>query len=1602
MALSTYVLTVDLVNFQAADVEGIAVGVAMAEPRLIFPIKENNSDTSPETLYPTTLSAVTDGTGQANFRLMPSAGTSDQSAVGNYIITIGSFTRTITMPASNAILSALGDAVDAGEIGTTVMDVRMLSLASDLSDAEAQTIHNKLKISAVEGGGTSIQYGTAFPATAESGELFLFSDDVASGLTWKDVDTSTNITAAEVGDVARYDGTNWVKVGNWRSVDLPVATTAVQGIVELATNTEIDTETGTGAKVPTISGLFRGIARKVKNASTTVRGIVQIARNEDVDSTETDTDRVLDVTKGKRLISRIATDVEANPAGTTDGGDLTKIDIDGTIYSVPATDGSSGGSPKTLHNDTAAVDHDRDNWRVVTLSSAPDEGSGLSIKMFSNSGPSIAALADFNAKEWLDLPVIDETGTDVTLEGTDQVLSFVIPKPPDSILDAIVTDRMAVCRYSDTSMGVMFTGTDDLELRITEYPAGGGAAQSAGASSFSELTGHIAAAQINDASVPGGKLTSNSVTATQIAANAVGNSELATSAVQNTNIAVGTITGNRIASGAITSTKLGAGSVNTSALGTSAVTDVKLANNAVVTSRISNLAVTSAKLATAVQNLINGALQKSGGTMTGKITLDGAPTANLHAASKKYVDDNAGTDSTARAAATAAQSTADAALPKAGGTMTGKITLDGVPTADLHAATKKYVDDNAGSGDGGGGGAIEVTPAGDALTLTSNTQSDVTTGAVEGPEMDDLSDLLFFSFSYDRLPSDTDNLFNSFYRKADIGADSANPRYLQTQGAGEADIAIYANDGKITFGPLSSSAYASGGTVTVYNTTGGKQGAFYLRLYLAAATMPDKPTAGTYNVDADTFSVTPNVWKIQASTVPAGQRLWAIEAPIDPANDSGVVVDLTDADRWGAVFPVTGEVGPAGSSTDATARASAAAAQAAADAAQSTADAALPKAGGTMTGKITLDGAPTANLHASTKKYVDDKTGTNLPKAGGTMTGKITLDGAPTANLHAATKKYVDDNAGSGGTTVEANPDGAAAGGDLTKIDIAGTIYDIPAGGGGGSGGSLPFATEIGRGNVDIEVVRQWYDTGIDIPDSVGDDEWWGVQVLGESNDPAHLFPASMVVGQTNVTVGALAAAGVSPFHNLSGFIFEAFSGSSDHSTRLGRTAEGDIVIASASTSLDPMPLVLWRINVGGGTAIEANPSEAADGGDLTKIEIDGTVYDIAAGGSGDGAEPTEVYDSGSFVTLTADTWIEATFSEAFTDTDQLIFVLQRRHGVSPLQGVAEALVDAPWKLIAESDSTSHATNADQVSTQFVIENLGALPSDAETGIAIRKRTDGSLGYLAKDSLPTSRVRIYKAPLGGGDGGEAYDDTALHDAIDALDVPEVVGDFVDADADNLAAGYGVYPSEDGTFSDSDFVLSGTTPAAGTNRFFIRTPKHASRYGARIVLNTTPPQVLPDNDPLSQEHLVKVASRPDDAQDGYDYFFIGFIHDDAPIQDANANTFKLQVAPVTRQEIINIGYWQDGNRTPNVAPTTKSIATVRAGELFPIVFPARARPRNLHFALAARYEITALYIAGSSALTDFSKVAESRLANFWHSSRIQSTGEVSCLIRIEET
>jgi hypothetical protein len=74
----------------------------------------------------------------------------------------------------------------------------------------------------------------------------------------------------------------------------------------------------------------------------------------------------------------------------------------------------------------------------------------------------------------------------------------------------------------------------------------------------------------------------------------------------------------------------------------------------------------------------------------------------------------------------------------------------------------------------------------------------------------------------------------------------------------------------------------------------------------------------------------------------------------------------------------------------------------------------VSKAGGTMTGALTLPGVdPTLPDQATRKSYVDQKDALLLPLAGGTLTGPLVLDGyvggLPTLDLQAATKRYVDN-----------------------------------------------------------------------------------------------------------------------------------------------------------------------------------------------------------------------------------------------------------------------------------------------------------------------------------------------------------------------------------------------------------------------------------------------------------------------------------------------------------------------------------------------------------------------------------------------------------------
>jgi|TARA_R110000744_G_scaffold12832_1_gene37849 hypothetical protein len=104
--------------------------------------------------------------------------------------------------------------------------------------------------------------------------------------------------------------------------------------------------------------------------------------------------------------------------------------------------------------------------------------------------------------------------------------------------------------------------------------------------------------------------------------------------------------------------------------------NVSVGNNLVVGGTVDGVDIAARDaVLTTTTTTANAALPKAGGTMTGNLVLNADPSAGLQASTKQYVDNTA--------------------LLKAGGTMTGNLVLDADPSAALQASTKQYVDNTA-------------------------------------------------------------------------------------------------------------------------------------------------------------------------------------------------------------------------------------------------------------------------------------------------------------------------------------------------------------------------------------------------------------------------------------------------------------------------------------------------------------------------------------------------------------------------------------------------------------------------------------------------------------------------------------------------------------------------------------------------------------------------------------------------------------------------------------------------------------------------------------------------------------------------------------------
>ncbi len=145
----------------------------------------------------------------------------------------------------------------------------------------------------------------------------------------------------------------------------------------------------------------------------------------------------------------------------------------------------------------------------------------------------------------------------------------------------------------------------------------------------------------------------------------------------------------------------------------------------------------------------------------------------------------------------------------------------------------------------------------------------------------------------------------------------------------------------------------------------------------------------------------------------------------------------------------------------------------------------LAKAGGTLTGFLTLHADPSSNLHAATKQYVDATASAGTPDATETTKGKAEIatqseTDTGTDDTRIVTPLKLANYSGlGGGSGITVKEDGSSEGTGITTLDfttgldvsVASTTATISASGGGGSGNI--------SGAYDIEANTSYTDAGM-------------------------------------------------------------------------------------------------------------------------------------------------------------------------------------------------------------------------------------------------------------------------------------------------------------------------------------------------------------------------------------------------------------------------------------------------------------------------------------------------------------------------------------------
>ena len=259
----------------------------------------------------------------------------------------------------------------------------------------------------------------------------------------------------------------------------------------------------------------------------------------------------------------------------------------------------------------------------------------------------------------------DVTATGVNFDGT-AAIALTTAYNPGSIVDADVNASAAIA-YSKLNLGSSIVSADIVDGTIVNADINASAGI---AYSKLSLNSSITSADIVDGTIVAGDIANATITAAKMVtdpyarANHTGTQLAATVSDFDTQVRTSRLDQMAaptasVALNAQKITGLGTPTANTTDAATTAYVDTSIAN--LVNSAPGTLD-TLGEIATQIQaggTFYDSLVLKSGSTMTGALTLSGAPSSNLHAATKLYVDGVAGSATAAAASAAAAAASYD-------------------------------------------------------------------------------------------------------------------------------------------------------------------------------------------------------------------------------------------------------------------------------------------------------------------------------------------------------------------------------------------------------------------------------------------------------------------------------------------------------------------------------------------------------------------------------------------------------------------------------------------------------------------------------------------------------------------------------------------------------------------------------------------------------------------------------------------------------------------------------------------------------------------------------------------------------------------------------